>query len=134
MKQIALSIAFAVALLGIIAEAHHSIAGVYDVAKQTRIEGIVTDFQFVNPHPFVTVEVRSTDNTSEQWRLEMDNRRELVQIGLTEQTFKRGDRVLVSGSPGRANARSLYIRTLDRPADGFKYEQVGGTPRVRSAR
>src|SRR5690242_11354591 len=27
--------------------------------------------------------------------------------------------------------QGLYIRKLDRPADGFRYEQVGTSPRVR---
>ena len=41
-----------------------------------------------------------------------------------------GDRVVVTGSLGRTEPRTLYIRQLDRPADGFRYEQVGSTPRV----
>jgi hypothetical protein len=26
----------------------------------------------------------------------------------------------------------LYLLKLDRPSDGFGYEQVGGTPRIRA--
>jgi hypothetical protein len=36
----------------------------------------------------------------------------------------------VTGSVGRTEPRTLYIRQLDRPADGFRYEQVGSRPRV----
>ena len=39
------------------AEAHHSIAAVYDSTRQQRLEGVVAEFQFVNPHPFVIVTV-----------------------------------------------------------------------------
>ena len=35
------------------AQAHHSIAAVYDGSRQQRLEGVVSEFQFVNPHPFV---------------------------------------------------------------------------------
>jgi hypothetical protein len=61
----------------------------------------------------------------------MDNRYELSDVGMTADTLKPGDRVVVSGSPARSQAQSLYIRQLDRPADGFRYEQVGSSPRIR---
>jgi hypothetical protein len=108
------------------AEAHHSIAAVY-LSRQERVEGVVTEFQFINPHPFVIVTV---DDGGGSWRLEMDNRFELADIGMTSETLKPGDRVVVSGSLGRTLPRTLYIRQLHRPADGFRYEQVGSRPRV----
>jgi len=39
-------------------DAHHSIAGAYDTRREVRIEGVVTQFEFINPHAFLTVEVR----------------------------------------------------------------------------
>jgi hypothetical protein len=49
---------------------------------------------------------------------------------VTEGTLKPGDRVVVTGSLSRSQARSFYIARLDRPADRFWYEQVGASPRV----
>ena len=118
-----------VALASLTAEAHHSIAAVYDGTRQQRLEGVVSEFQFVNPHPFVIVTV-GADDAVESWRLEMDNRFELQGIGMTSETLKPGDRVVVTGSMGRTEPRTLYIRQLDRPADGFRYEQVGSRPHV----
>jgi len=82
----------------------------------------------------VTVEVKQDSGGAQQWRLDMDNLRELVQAGMTSQTLKPGDRIVVTGSPARAKSQSLYIRRLDRPADGFQYEQVGNSPRIRTPR
>jgi hypothetical protein len=62
--------------------AHHSIAGAYDTGREVRIEGLVTEFQFVNPHPFLVVEVRDDNGETRQWRLEMDNRVELLREGM----------------------------------------------------
>jgi hypothetical protein len=105
---------------------HHSIAGVYDSTRQVTIEGLIAEFHFVNPHPFVVLDVKN-----ERWKLEMDNLSELVEVGMTKYTLKPGDRVVVSGSPARSTPpQSLYIMKLDRPADGFRYEQVGTSPRV----
>ena len=120
-------------LLSVIAAAaHHSISGVYDTSREVTIEGTVAQFHFVSPHPFVTVDVKR-GATSAQWRLEMDNRSELSEIGMTGETLKQGDQVVVIGSPGRTQTQSLYIRRLDRPADGFRYEQVGSSPRIQKS-
>ena len=116
--------------LSTVSDAHHSIAGVYDSGREVTLDGVVAQFQFVNPHPFLVVDVREGD-TVQQWRLEMDNRFELVAIGITADTLKPGDRIVVAGRPARQQPRALYINRLNRPADGFGYEQVGSSPRIR---
>ena len=134
MKRRILSFAAGIAISVMAAHAHHSIAAVYDSSQQVTIEGIVTQFQFVNTHPFVTMEVKPDSGGAQQWRLDMDNLRELAEVGMTNQTLKPGDRIVVTGSPARKQSQSLYIRRLDRPADGFWYEQVGNSPRIRAPR
>ena len=113
--------------------AHHSISGVYDSSRQVTVEGRVVEFQFVNPHPFLVVATDSDANSPKTWRLEMDNRYELAEIGITAVTFVPGDRVIATGSAARAEAQSLYLMKLDRPADGLRYEQVGTSPRISRA-
>ena len=38
--------------------------------------------------------------------------------------------IVVTGSPARTQRQSLYIRRLDRPADGFNYQQIGNRPSI----
>ena len=134
MKRWILSFTVGIAISVMVAHAHHSIAGAYDSNQQVTIEGIVAQFQFVNPHPFLTMDVKAGTGGVQRWRLEMDNRSELIQVGMTSETLKQGDRIVVTGSPAREQSQSLYIRKLDRPADGFQYEQVGSSPRIRGPR
>ena len=110
--------------------AHHSIAGIYDSRNPISFDAAVVSFQFVNPHPFVVVERTERGGQTQQWRLEMDNRFELSGIGVTAATFAKGDRITVTGSPAHDGSRALYVRRLDRPADGFWYEQIGSSPRA----
>ncbi|MQA28385.1 MAG: hypothetical protein GEU82_00900 [Luteitalea sp.] len=112
------------------ADAHHSIVGVYDPGRQVRLEGVITAFRFVNPHPFVELAVADGDKTDD-WRLELDNRHELAALGVTADTLRPGDRVIVTGSGARDSSRRAYVRVLERPGDRFLYEQVGSSPRVR---
>ena len=131
MTRGALVFAAAIALSSIGAHAHHSISSVYDNARQVTIDGLVAEFQLINPHPFLLIDVKGGTPAAEQWRGEMDNRSELAAIGVTANTFKPGDRVVVRGSLARTQPQSLYVLRLDRPADGFWYEQVGQSPRIR---
>ena len=110
-------------------DAHHSITAIYDSRQQVTVSGSVREFQFVNPHPWIGIDV-TDDGGVRRWRLELDNRWELENIGMNADTFKPGDVIVVSGSGGRDGARSVYVRRLDRAADGLLYEQVGPSPRV----
>jgi hypothetical protein len=126
------SVACGLLLGAFTAEAHHSISGMYDTRREVRVDGVVTRFEFINPHAFITVEVRETGRAPQQWRVELDNRGELLDIGMTAETLQPGDRVIVVGSSARREANRLYLARLDRPADGYSFEQVGGRPRLRS--
>ena len=126
-------VAAGIAIWVLPAHAHHSIANAYDTSRQVTIEGVVTQFHFISPHPVVTIDVEHA-GASTQWLLEMDNRSELARVGMTSQTLQQGDRVVVTGNPASGGRPSLYIRRLDRPADGFRYEQVGRSPRIRTVR
>jgi hypothetical protein len=129
MKWVLPTLAAALGAMGA-AEAHHSLSGVYDGSRQVTVEAVVTEFQFINPHPFVMAEVRERDGRSRAYRFEMDNRRELIDIGISGATFTRGDRIRVTGSVGRTEETRMYVRRLERSTDGFWYEQVGFSPRT----
>jgi hypothetical protein len=118
-------------LLPTAALAHHSISGVYDSGRQVTIDGRVVEFQFINPHPVLIVAPSGgAAADGERWRLEMDNRYELVDIGVTAKTFRPGEHVIATGSAARDESRSLYLMKLDRPADGLRYEQIGPSPHI----
>ena len=101
--------------------AHHSIAGAYDSSRVQTLDGRVVRWEFVNPHPFITISVDTPAARPQEWRLEMDNRWELAELGFTADKLKPGDRIVVTGSLSRSEAQRLYVRRLERPSDGFKY-------------
>jgi hypothetical protein len=120
-------------LAAVPAAAHHAISAVYDSSKRVTVEGAVREFQFINPHPILVIEVTESGKTNE-WRLEMDNRYELINEGMAADTLKRGDRVVATGSLSRTSPTGMYLMRLDRPSDDFRYEQIGASPRVRRGR
>ena len=115
-----------------LADAHHSITGVYDTRREVAVEAVVTQFHFVSPHPFVLAEV-VRNGAAEEWRFDMDNRGEMREIGVTAETLRVGDRVAVAGHPAREDSRRLYIQRFERPSDGFSFDIVDRRPRLRHA-
>jgi hypothetical protein len=128
MTRLALSTALALVAATAAAQAHHSLAGVYDSSRKVTIRGVVSEFHFVNPHPYLIVDAAAGNDAAQRWRLELDNRYELADAGMTGTTFQPGDRIVASGSPARTQPQMLYVRDLERPADGFHYQQVGSSP------
>jgi hypothetical protein len=117
--------------LGATAAAHHSINGTYDNDRRLTFAARITEFQFVNPHPYVIVAADpDATGTPLRYRLEMDNRHELSAIGITAATLKPGDDVVITGSVSRTEPQSLYLWRLDRAADGLRYEQIGTRPTI----
>ncbi|HTM03236.1 MAG TPA: DUF6152 family protein [Vicinamibacterales bacterium] len=110
------------------ASAHHSIAGVYDQSKPVTLDGVVTEFKFVNPHPFLVIAVQRSGQ-SQAWKVELDNRSELVTAGMSARSFDAGDHLTVTGSPARDGSHQAYAQRIER-GDGFTYEQVGSSPRI----
>jgi len=115
------------------AQAHHSLSG-YDQGRNVSADGVVEEFVFVNPHPVLMIGVTDPSGVRQIWRLEMDNLYELDEIGISRTTFKPGDRVTISGNPDRMEPRAIYLRRLDRPSDGLRYEQIGSRPRLTRTR
>lgn len=110
------------------AGAHHSIAGVYNTNESTEVSGVIVEFRLIRPHALLLLETRAGASEPQVWQLEMDNHFELVGIGITADTFRAGDEVVVNGNPSHDGSSRLYLRELRRPADGLVYAQVGYRP------
>jgi hypothetical protein len=88
------------------ARAHHSTAG-YDLIHGTIISGVVTRFQWENPHSHLLLDVTG-DGETEHWSIEMESPEILSKLGWTKDGLKQGDRVTVTGS--RAKDQSFHMR------------------------
>ena len=134
MRRLLHGVGLSLLVLSATLEAHHAISAIYDNSKPITLRGTVTEFQFINPHPFLMIEAADDRGHTQLWQLEMDNRFELVAIGMTGDSFKKGDRVVVTGGPSRSRSNGLYVLRLDREVDGLRYEQVGSSPRITRTR
>ena len=100
--------------------AHHSFAATYDQTKTVTIEGKVAQFLIRSPHSFLHVLAKDESGQMQRWAIEWQGAAQLVDAGITKDTLKAGDPVIVTGNPGRA-AEDHRIRmvTIKRTTDGF---------------
>jgi len=109
------------------AYAHHSFAATYREKDSVTIEGELVQLDFRNPHSFVHVDVKEKDGTTIRYAVEWGGVGQLGQQGVTRETLKVGDHVIISGAPGRNPAdHRVRMVTLKRPADGFAWGQAAG--------
>ena len=115
------------ALAGGRVTAHHSFAATYLEDQSVTIEGELVQFLFRNPHSFVHVMVKEKDGTQVRYAVEWGGAGQLGGQGVTRETLKAGDHVIISGSPGR-NPKDHRVRmvSLLRPKDGFGWGQRPG--------
>jgi hypothetical protein len=105
--------------------AHHSFAATYQEDKMATIEGRLMQFTFRNPHSFVQVEVKEENGTVKRWSVEWGGAAQLGSQGLSRDSLRPGDHVIVVGQPGRnPQDNRLKMLSIVRPLDGWKW---GGT-------
>ena len=103
------------------ADAHHSLSGFFNPKmRSVSVEGRLESIVFANPH--VTLKVRAADSTL--YTIIWDAIPTLErQTGITKDTFKVGDHLIVVGGPSRNSASTeiAMVREVRRPKDGWMW-------------
>ena len=119
---IALNALTALALGGGLALAHHSATATYIVGKSVKIEGTLKELIWRNPHSYIKVEAPDDKGEMQIWVIEGAAPGQLAEQGLTANRLRPGDKVIVTGLPGRISEdHRLLLETVERPSDGFKW-------------
>lgn len=84
------------------AGAHHSTAPFYDQDTTVEIHGVVTKWTFVNPHPFLYVDVTDEQGGIQQWIIEFAGPVRLQKMGWSAEFFAPGETITATGHPPRA--------------------------------
>jgi hypothetical protein len=114
-------------ITGTSALAHHSYGATYNTKKEIKLEGKLLQFSYRNPHSFVTVQAPDEAGAMQRWSVEWSGTSQLANTGITPESLKVGDQVVITARPSRvaADYRALMVR-LVRPSDGFTWGARGG--------
>jgi len=114
-------------MLSATAVAHHSYGATYDVNREIRLEGKLTQFVLRNPHSFVTLVAPNDKGVNQRWSIEWSGTTQLGNQGIKQESLKVGDEIIVVGRPSRVpgELRALMVN-LKRPSDGFTWGTRAG--------
>ncbi len=87
------------------AYAHHSFAATYLEDRTVTIEGELVQVLFRNPHSFVHVVVTQKDGSMVRYAVEWAGAQQLGGQGVTRESLKTGDHVIISGTPASLPSR-----------------------------
>ena len=88
--------------------AHHG-ASAYDTKKLTTLKGTVTDWQFMNPHSEIFLEVKGADGKVEKWSAEAASMVTMSRLGWTKTLFKPGDQITVVGNRAKNGSPAMRL-------------------------
>ena len=115
---------------GVSLQAHHSLAGVYDMKKEIELSGAVESVKFVNPHGSLTIAVTNPDGSTTNWVLTLGSATTLAQRGIGKtgpNALHAGDKITVKFFPAKDGGPLGALRTVIMP-DGRVIQISAGNP------
>lgn len=105
--------------------AHHSFAATYFEDQKITIQGKLVQFLYRNPHSFVHVEAPDDKGVMQTWAVEWGAGGQLSRDGVTRESLKPGDVVIITGNPGRnPDDHRIRMQSITRPSDGWGWKGV----------
>ena len=99
-------------------QAHHSLAGVYDMKKETNLSGTVASIKFSNPHGSLTLTVKNANGTSTDWVMTLGSATALAQRGIGKtgpNALHAGDAIKVMFLPAKDGSPLGFLKTVTMP-------------------
>src|SRR5512145_869159 len=104
--------------------AHHSIQAQVDINKHVTVSGSIAKVEFINPHSYLTVNVKDADGKIIKWAFEMAAAAQLRAKGMSRADrggLKPGDEVTVVALAARDGSNSGLLQEL-KMADGREFK------------
>jgi len=112
-------------LIALPSAAHHSRA-IYDLERTVTLEGVVTRYEWANPHVYLYVETASDAGDTAVWTLESNVTTIMRRRGWSRDTFAPGDRVTVQGNPARDSTRNMALTVAVTKGDTTYFDNDDG--------
>ncbi|MGD1210318.1 MAG: DUF6152 family protein [Candidatus Acidiferrales bacterium] len=106
--------------------AHHSFAAEFDLEKPVTLHGTAVKWEMINPHGYITLDVKNDDGSVTRWSVEMGAPSTLYRNGWRKDSVKAGDELTISGFRARDGSNTMF-GSQAKLADGRRV--LGGAPR-----
>jgi uncharacterized protein DUF6152 len=114
-------------MLTLQALAHHSFASEYDADRPAKIQGTVKKVEWINPHSWITIDVKSSDGTVTTWEIEAGAPNAMFRRGFNKDSLPVGTEIVVNGYLAKNGLHRINGRDLTFP-DGRKLFMATSNP------
>src|SRR5438132_11091171 len=97
-----LTMVVALTVIGGVVSGHHGRAGYSN--NVSTVKGTVTSVEWKNPHVFINFDVKDDKGTVEHWVGELSSPSTMLAAGMSRNTLKPGDEIVVKGKSGQNSA------------------------------
>lgn len=109
--------------------AHHAFEAEFDQKKPVHLKGTVTTMEWINPHSWIHIDVKSPDGKITNWMVECGSPNIMLRRGFTKQSLLAGTELSVEGyqaknGANKANGSSVTF------ADGKRLFVGGSNPDI----
>jgi len=95
--------------------AHHSVQAQFDIHKTFTVSGTVSKVEWINPHSYLTINVKDADGKNQKWAFELGGPGALRRAGMSREDrggLKPGDEVTASGLAAKDGSNSGFLQEL----------------------
>jgi hypothetical protein len=98
----------------VVVQAHHAVAGVYDLNKEVVLEGKLKKLNFTNPHASIELSVpdKKVKGKVTDWKLTTASVQTLTREGINKTSMKPGEVLKVTILPAKNGSPTGFIRNL----------------------
>ena len=107
--------------------AHHAFAAEFDAKKPIKIQGTVTKMEWINPHAWIHIDVKTADEKVVTWMVEGGSPNALLRLGFNKSALPPGSDVVVEGFQAH-DGSNRAIGQFVAFADGRKLFLGGSAP------
>ena len=92
---------------------HHAFGGEFDANRPVLLKGPIVKVEWVNPHTWIHLQVKTPDGGAEVWMVEGGSPNSLLRRGVTKEALTVGTLIVVDGYQARdhrllrANGRNI---------------------------
>jgi Family of unknown function (DUF6152) len=105
-------------MLTVPAYAHHSVQAEFDIHKSFTINGTIVKVEWINPHSYITVNVKDASGTSTRYGFELGGGGVLRRAGMSREDrggLKPGDPVTIKALAAKDGSNNGFLQELTLP-------------------
>jgi hypothetical protein len=102
-------------LAAIPAWAHHAFAAEFDASRPLKLHGTVTEWEMINPHSWIHLDVKNDDGTVVSWMIEAGSPNTLLRLGFSRNSLPPGTELVIDGYQAKDRSNRAVGKNITFP-------------------